>query len=122
MVSRMLAVAVDCRDTAGMVEFWCAALGYTETARWRDTRGVEYVEISRDGEPTLLFQPVDDPKAGKNRLHLDIAPTTGTQAEEVERLTRLGARVVSDEPEFPWVVLVDPQDNEFCVLPPRGTE
>ncbi|MCT2581646.1 VOC family protein [Actinophytocola gossypii] len=119
MVSRVLAVTVDCRDTAGMVAFWCAALGYTETARWRDARDVEYVEIGRDGEPPLLFQPVDDPKTGKNRLHLDLAPTTGTQAEEVERLTGLGARVVSDEPEFPWVVLTDPQGNEFCVLPPR---
>jgi len=102
-----------------MVEFWCAALGYTETARWRDARGVEYVEIGRDGEPTLLFQPVPDAKAGKNRLHLDLHPTSGTQTEEVTRLVELGARLVSDEPEFPWVVLADPQGNEFCVLPPR---
>jgi catechol 2,3-dioxygenase-like lactoylglutathione lyase family enzyme len=119
MVSRLLALTVDCRDTTGMVEFWCAALGYTETGRWSDAHDVEYVEISRDGEPTLLFQPVEDVKAVKNRLHLDITPTTGTQAEEVERLTGLGARVVSDDPTLRWVVLADPQDNEFCVLPPR---
>lgn len=121
MVSRMLAVAVDCRNTSTMLEFWCAALGYAETARWTDSRGVEYVEIGRDGEPTLLFQPVPDEKAVKNRLHLDLYPTTGGQAAEVARLVDLGARVVADEPDFHWVVLVDPEDNEFCVLPPRRT-
>jgi len=119
MVSRLLAVAVDCRDTATLTAFWCAALDYTELSRWTDPRGVEYVEIGRAGEPMLLFQPVPEDKAGKNRLHLDINPIAGTQADEVARLVGLGARVVSDDPDFDWVLLTDPEGNEFCVLPPR---
>jgi hypothetical protein len=68
----------------------------------------------------LLFQPVPEAKPAKNRLHLDIAPATGTQQSEVDRLVSLGATVVADEPDLHWVVLTDPEGNEFCVLPPRG--
>ena len=67
----------------------------------------------------LLFQPVPEGKAVKNRLHLDLAPASGSQAEEVERLLVLGATSLADEPEFPWVVLADPEGNEFCVLSGR---
>ncbi|MBB2933114.1 putative enzyme related to lactoylglutathione lyase [Amycolatopsis bartoniae] len=119
MNSRILAVAVDCHDAEALAAFWRAALGYPDTKRWRDAKGVEYVQLEGDG-PMLLFQPVDDEKVVKNRLHLDLAPTDGSQAEEVDRLVGLGAKVVADEPEFPWIVLTDPEGNEFCVLPPRG--
>lgn len=119
MNSRILAVAVDCHDAEALAAFWCEALGYRVTKRWRDAKEVEYVEIEGDG-PMVLFQPVDDEKVVKNRLHLDLTPTDGTQADEVARLVALGAKVVSDEPEFPWVVLTDPEGNEFCVLPPRA--
>ncbi|WP_219414640.1 VOC family protein [Pseudonocardia nigra] len=120
MASRMVAVAVDCADAERCARFWCAALGTEVDRRWRDAHGVEYVQIGTgDGGPLLLFQPVAEGKSGKNRLHLDIAPPAGTQAAEVERLVGLGATVISDEPEHPWVVLADPEGNEFCVLPPR---
>ncbi len=69
-----------------------------------------------------MFQPVDDPKSGKNRLHLDIAPSSGTRDEEVRRLLSLGACRLSDDPNVPWVVLADPEGNEFCVLPERGAD
>ena len=119
MVSRMLAVAVDCRDAERCVTFWCAALGTEVEGRWTDAHGVEYVQIGTgDGGPLLLFQPVPEARSGKNRLHLDLAPATGTQEAEVERLVGLGATRLSDEPEHPWVVLADPEGNEFCVLPP----
>ena len=61
------------------------------------------------------------PKVGKNRLHLDIAPPPGGDQEaEVERLTALGAtRVDIGQGEVTWVVLADPDGNEFCVLTPR---
>jgi hypothetical protein len=63
---------------------------------------------------------VPEGRTGKNRLHLDIAPAVGTQEAEVQRLVDLGATRISDEPEHPWVVLADPEGNEFCVLPPSG--
>jgi catechol 2,3-dioxygenase-like lactoylglutathione lyase family enzyme len=120
MVSRVIAVAVDCRDAERLAAFWCAALGAEVDRRWRDAHDVEYVQIGTGEGPLLLFQPVPEGRSGKNRLHLDLAPESGTQEAEVVRLAGLGATVLSDEPEHPWVVLVDPEGNEFCVLPPRG--
>ncbi len=117
--SSVIAVAVDCQDAERLAEFWCAALGTEVERRWRDAHGVGYVQIGTGGGPVLLFQPVPDGKIGKNRLHLDTAPRTGSQDDEVERLVRLGASRVAEEQEHPWVVLADPEGNEFCVLPPR---
>jgi hypothetical protein len=65
---------------------------------------------------------VSDPKQGKNRVHLDVAPNAGDdQDNEVNRLLRLGARQVDvgQGDDATWVVLADPEDNEFCVLSPR---
>ncbi len=118
MVSRVIAVAVDCRNAEVLATFWCAALGAEVDRRWRDAHGVEYVQIGTGEGPLLLFQPVAEGKSGKNRLHLDIAPATGTQEAEVERLVDLGAARLPDDPKVPWVVLADPEGNEFCVLPP----
>ncbi|WAL69944.1 VOC family protein [Amycolatopsis cynarae] len=118
MTSRILAIAIDCRQPDALARFWCAALGYELTRHWRDAVGLEYLEITGDG-PMLLFQPVGEDKVVKNRLHLDLAPVAGTQADEVRRLCELGATLVADEPSFPWIVLADPEGNEFCVLPPR---
>lgn len=118
MTARVLAIAIDCRATEPMVRFWSAALDYDVRQRWSDAHGVEYVELAGGrGGSMLLLQPVAEPKTGKNRLHLDIAPDDGDQYDEVRRLVGLGARVLADEPEHPWVVLADPQGNEFCVLP-----
>ena len=67
----------------------------------------------------LLFIEVPDEKSGKNRLHLDLVPTDRTRDEEVERVRGLGARDVEDHrrPDGTgWVVLVDPEGNEFCIL------
>ncbi|HEY7597140.1 MAG TPA: VOC family protein [Actinophytocola sp.] len=119
MTSRLLCLAVDCRNTSLVTRFWCAALGYEVVKRWTDSRGTEYVEIGREGEPMVLFQPVPEEKTVKNRLHLDIVPRSGTRESEVERLVGLGANVVASEPDFHWVVMQDPEGNEFCVLHPR---
>jgi hypothetical protein len=69
---------------------------------------VTYVELKSPDVPSLLIQPVPEAKSGKNRLHLDIAPTELEQREEVARLVSLGAKIVDD-----------PEGNEFCVLPRR---
>jgi catechol 2,3-dioxygenase-like lactoylglutathione lyase family enzyme len=122
MTSRVSCFAIDCRDTAALSAFWCAALGYEVVWRWTDSRGTEYVEIGvpdTPKEPLLLFQPVPESKSVKNRLHLDIVPRSGTRESEVDRLVGLGASVVADEPDFHWVVMNDPEGNEFCVLHPR---
>jgi catechol 2,3-dioxygenase-like lactoylglutathione lyase family enzyme len=118
MNSRILAIAIDCRDAESLAAFWCAVLGYRVSKRWTDASGLEYLEITGVGvDPMVLFQPVAERKVVKNRLHLDLAPAEGGQADEVRRLIGLGAEVLSDQPEFPWVVLADPEGNEFCVLP-----
>jgi hypothetical protein len=65
----------------------------------------------------LLFQRVPEAKSGKNRLHLDLHTGAGRREEEVERLKRLGASVLRHvrEPAGEWVVMADPEGNEFCV-------
>jgi hypothetical protein len=65
--------------------------------------------------------PPIPPKVAKNRLHLDVAPLADSdQAAEVERVLSLGAKHVDiGQRDVPWVVLADPDDNEFCVLTPR---
>lgn len=120
MSSDLIAIAVDCRDAEALAAFWCAALGYRVTGRWADERGTGYVEVGiEERDPILLFQPVPESKGGKNRLHLDVRPSSGSQADEVARLCTLGAAVLDEAPGLPWIVLVDPEGNEFCVLPRR---
>ncbi|MFE3171274.1 VOC family protein [Amycolatopsis sp. NPDC059090] len=120
MSSHLIAVAVDCRDADALAEFWREALGYPRAERWPDSHGLTYVELKAPDRPSLLFQPVPEGKAGKNRLHLDIAPDTVEQRDEVARLVTLGARVMEDPENDHWIVLKDPEDNEFCVLPRRS--
>ncbi len=116
---RILAVAVDCRQPDLLAEFWERALGQGKTRTWTDSHGLTYRQLDLDDGPALLFQPVPEEKAVKNRLHLDLAPADGDQRAEVERLVTLGAKVLADPPDDPWIVLADPEGNEFCVLPPR---
>jgi len=70
--------------------------------------------------PGLLFAQVSDPKVNKNRLHLDFRPDD--RDAEVERLLALGAkRAPVGQGEQSWVVLADPEGNEFCILSSRTT-
>ncbi|MEU6862293.1 VOC family protein [Streptomyces sp. NPDC046876] len=71
-----------------------------------------------EGGPALLFVQVLEGKTAKNRVHLDLKPAGRTRDEEVERLVGLGARPVADRTRpdgTGWVVLADPEGNEFCV-------
>ncbi|UOX92317.1 VOC family protein [Amycolatopsis sp. FBCC-B4732] len=117
--ARILAVAVDCRRPDLLAAFWAEALGHGETRTWTDSHGLTYRQLDLGDGPALLFQPVPEGKTGKNRLHLDLAPEGRDQRAEVERLVLLGAKVLDDPPDDPWIVLADPEGNEFCVLPPR---
>lgn len=111
-------LTLDCRDLQTVATFWAEVLGY------------EIVEIDEDGanirDPAgsgwpLFFQVVPEGKSVKNRLHLDLRPTTSME-EEIERVKGLGAsqyRYVSEGGSF-WTVMLDPEGNEFCIL--RGPQ
>ncbi|MFD8493792.1 VOC family protein [Amycolatopsis sp. NPDC059657] len=117
MRTRIIAITIDCHDAEALASFWQQALAYPDLRRWRDGHGLTYVEIHHDGEMPLLFQPVGEGKKVKNRVHLDIAPAELDQYDEIARLTTLGAHVLEDDPAEQFVVLSDPEGNEFCVLP-----
>ncbi|MET9011275.1 VOC family protein [Streptomyces olivaceoviridis] len=96
---------------------------YHGRAAFRDLIAVRHPDDPYDPETgtglgrRLLFQRVPEPKTGKNRLHLDVHAGPERRAEEVARLQALGARVVREveEPAGRWVLMADPEDNEFCV-------
>jgi Glyoxalase-like domain len=74
------------------------------------------VGMEGQGCPRLYFVRVPEAKTIKNRVHLDITPADRTQDDEINRLVAVGARIVSDgRPEFGWVLLADPEGNEFDV-------
>ena len=101
-----------------LAAFWSAVLDWERIAE-ED----QEVEIGGPGgqKPTLLFVPVDDPRTVKNRVHIDVSPTGCDQATELERLLGLGARRVDiGQGEQTWVVLADPEGNEFCLLRSRA--
>ncbi|MBY8875213.1 VOC family protein [Micromonospora sp. PLK6-60] len=108
-------LTVDARDPARLARWWAEALGYQIVAERADE-----VEIrpAPDRLPGLVFVPVTDAKTAKNRLHLDLRPES--QEAEVERLVDMGARHVDvGQGGAEWVVLADPEGNEFCVLRER---
>jgi predicted enzyme related to lactoylglutathione lyase len=110
-------VVIDARNPVELGRWWAEAL------RW-EIVNIEPAEVElrpRDGRlPGILFEPVDDPKPVKNRLHLDFRPDD--QAAEVERLLAMGAtRVDIGQGDVTWVVLADPEGNEFCVLRSKAT-
>jgi hypothetical protein len=68
--------------------------------------------------PAMAFVRVPEDKITKNRVHIDLTPIDRVQGEEVERLVQLGAtRLDIGQGERPWVVMADPEGNEFCVMP-----
>jgi len=108
-------VVVDAAQPAALGRWWANALGWVVTFEADD----EYeIRSAPDRLPGMVFVPVRDSKVTKNRLHLDFRPDD--QTAEVDRLLALGAhRVDVGQGEQRWVVLADPEGNEFCVLAPR---
>ena len=126
MTSKLTDVAIDCADPHGLARFWCAVLGYEvqhedEGVVTIGSTGAPYGNLQVGPvAPTLTFAPVPEGKTVKNRLHLDVNPTDSEQDDEVRRLLDLGARRVDvGQGEASWVVLADPEGNEFCVLASR---
>jgi hypothetical protein len=141
-VATSIQVVFDCADPSALAPFWAAALGYIEQPppegfnswedwardqgipeeNWNDASAV----VDPDGvRPRIYFQRVPEGKVVKNRIHLDINAGAGLEEpdkrakveQEAERLEGLGAstfRRFDERGEF-WIVMQDPEGNEFCV-------
>ncbi|NHC15999.1 VOC family protein [Motilibacter deserti] len=115
MTSAFAVLAIDANDPSLVARFWIDVLG------WRvleEAEGIVTIGPADGGWPTIDVVPVPEPKTVKNRLHLDLrADGTSTEAE-LERLLALGATRadVGQPADATWVVLADPEGNEFCLL------
>jgi len=121
---RIQALCIDAVDPRPVAAFWQNALGWRRTFEDEDDIVLEPPAGSPlDGVAAdLLVQRVPESKTGKNRLHLDLRPDD--QEAEVARLEQLGARrvCVGQDPSVTWVVMADPDGNEFCVLRARPSD
>jgi predicted enzyme related to lactoylglutathione lyase len=115
VASRIAVICIDAVEPKVVADFWCQVLG------WRivdeDADGVSIAAPDGAG-PTIDVLAVPDGKAVKNRLHLDLRADGTTTSDELQRLLDLGARPtdVGQSPDSTWVVLSDPEGNEFCLL------
>ena len=123
MVSRFSELVIDCRDTRRVADFWCAVLGYEITAMEGDVIEIAPEKPTAEAlvagpiPPPLVFVPVPESKTIKNRVHIDVSPIDASQEDEVVRLEALGAkRIDIGQGDVNWVVMADPEGNEFCVL------
>jgi predicted enzyme related to lactoylglutathione lyase len=120
MTSRIAVLTVDARDPARVADFWCQVLGWVVCNR--DPDGVVTIAPVGAGpgadDMVIDVAPVPEPKTRKNRLHLDLRADGVSRDEELNRLLALGAQRVDvgQAPDVSWVVLADPEGNEFCLL------
>lgn len=114
-------IGIDCNEPESLAPFWAAALGYDLGRLGPD--GIYLDLVPPDPEqPVVYFQRVPEPKAGKNRMHMDLWTT---QPEtEIARLVGLGALRIGQPRESSsgnwWQVMQDPAGNEFCVCRERA--
>jgi predicted enzyme related to lactoylglutathione lyase len=109
-----LGLVLDCADPERLAEFWAPAIDYVDLGMVGS-----YALLLPDGRPgpKLLLQRVPEPKTTKNRMHLDVE--TPDIDAEAARLEALGATRVQDDPVHEhgttWILMTDPEGNEFCV-------
>jgi len=119
---RIQCVVIDAGDCERLARFWSQALGWRITYQSANEWAIEPPDGTPqvDVAPDILFVKVPEAKTVKNRLHLDLRPRD--QEAQVNRLIELGAsRVNIGQPDdASWVVMADPEGNEFCVLAPRS--
>ena len=121
---RIQCITVDCIDPKKVADFWAAALDWKITFEDENEVSIELLDGSPEvGRiPDILFLKNPDKKTLKNRLHLDLRPQD--QKAEVARLKALGASEIeigqSEDSDTTWVVMADPEGNEFCVLRARA--
>ena len=128
MASRLTEISLDCHDPDLLADFWTGVLDWVVLHRepglveiGPDRReDAELLEAVRSGPvaPTIFLAQVPEDKVAKNRVHYDVSPVDRSQEEEVERILGLGATRadIGQTGEESWVVLADPEGNEFCVL------
>jgi hypothetical protein len=130
---RWYSTVIDCLDVAAQAEWWRETLGWVKAYEADDEvvlvpayvteeliRSTPWEQVG----PGLVFVPVAEQKALKNRLHIDLAPHTSDDRDaEIARLIERGARPVDvgQGDDVTWTVLADPEGNEFCVLSSRDT-
>ena len=117
MTSTILNITFDCADSGTLARFWGAATGWDVQVQDSRPDCAEYaVGPASGGGPRLYFVKVAEAKVAKNRIHLDLIPPSDDQEREVARLVSLGATVAERQPPgVGWIVLADPEGNEFCV-------
>jgi len=110
-------IVIDAIDVDRVSAFWASVLGWAASA---DDDGDVLIADPDGPGPTLLVQAVPEAKAHKNRIHIDLNPIALDQAEELQRLIDLGAvKVDIGQGKQSWIVLADPEGNEFCLLAER---
>ena len=118
MGAKFTELIIDAADPDALATFWSAVLDWPRTDE--DADGAIEISDPSGATPTLVFVPVDDVKTVKNRVHIDVNPLRCEHSEELARLLALGAkRVDVGQGEQSWVVLADPEGNEFCLLATR---
>jgi predicted enzyme related to lactoylglutathione lyase len=118
MAAMLREINIDCNDPRLVAGFWGQVLG------WKVQEHHDVLWMSESGnwrELSLVFAQVPERKSAKNRIHLDVSPVGCERDDEVARLRALGAQPVDvGQGDVPWVVLADPEGNEFCVLVRRA--
>jgi predicted enzyme related to lactoylglutathione lyase len=111
-----ITIVLDCGDATGLADFWSAALGY---AQGQPIEQFSVLPPPGDTRPHLILQQVPEPKAGKNRMHLDLHAADLDAG--MARLVALGARKLQEAPNclgaYCWFLMADPEGNEFCLAP-----
>lgn len=127
MASKFTELGIDCADPHRLAQFWCSVLDYEiheaddELIMIGPPTGPEREGRPGPVPPVLTFVRVPEGKTTKNRMHIDLSPADRDQDDEVRRLLDLGAEHtdVGQGDDVSWVVLADPEGNEFCVLATR---
>lgn len=112
--AEILGVTIDCHDVTRVAAFWRDLLGLHQD----DSRpGWSYLVHPEGRPPRLTFQPVDEPRQGKVRIHLDLRVADMSAAKE--RVVELGGSLTGEEHTYPdgqVVVVADPEGHELCLV------
>jgi len=120
MASRISHTTIDCQNAFSQSEWWKQILQYIDVSGDPNEAGDEECMIVNPAtDHHLLFIEVPDQRVVKNRVHFDLVPTDRPRDDEIDRALALGASAVADRRRRDgtgWMVLSDPEGNEFCIL------
>jgi predicted enzyme related to lactoylglutathione lyase len=117
MQASILNITFDCADARAQALFWAAVTGWAAQERDTTPGHVEYAVVPpNESTPRMYFTTVPEPRTAKNRIHLDLIPPGDDPKAELARLLGLGATVTDSQPPgVSWLILADPEGNEFCL-------